>query len=136
MQGVYVLTDNSFKPLTRMSAASSSEAVQGAQPVEPRIPWSRDCERANANCSSSGFHVVSYGGGWQAWGSTRRCKRRHRNSQLQHSRSRLPLLNLDTDHLHCLTLMFSGMDGVQSASNDDQKQSISMWKVVCNSIHV
>ena len=32
-QGVYVLTDNGFKPFTRMSMASSSEAVAKAQPV-------------------------------------------------------------------------------------------------------
>ena len=33
MQGVYVLTDNSFKSFSRMSMASSSEAVHRAQPV-------------------------------------------------------------------------------------------------------
>ena len=33
IQGVYVLTDNGFKPFTRMSLASSSEAVAKAQPV-------------------------------------------------------------------------------------------------------
>ena len=32
-QGVYVLTDNSFKPFSRMSMASSQEAVVKAQPV-------------------------------------------------------------------------------------------------------
>ena len=37
LQGVYVLTDNSFKPFSRMSMALSSEAVQHAQPVEPRV---------------------------------------------------------------------------------------------------
>ncbi|CAF9906397.1 Trafficking protein particle complex subunit 33 [Imshaugia aleurites] len=31
-RGVYVLTDNSFKPFSRMSAASSPEAVHRAQP--------------------------------------------------------------------------------------------------------
>lgn len=36
-QGVYVLTDNSFKPFSRMSMALSSEAVQHAQPVESRV---------------------------------------------------------------------------------------------------
>ena len=32
-QGVYVLTDNSFKPFSRMSMQSPSEAVAKAQPV-------------------------------------------------------------------------------------------------------
>ncbi|KAL9640493.1 MAG: hypothetical protein Q9164_000243 [Protoblastenia rupestris] len=34
-RGVYVLTDNSFKPFARMSMASSSEAVTRAQPASP-----------------------------------------------------------------------------------------------------
>lgn len=32
-QGVYVLTDNTFRPLARMSMSSSSEAIVRAQPV-------------------------------------------------------------------------------------------------------
>lgn len=42
-QGVYVLTDNTFKPFSRMSMASPSEAVHRAQPVESNAPWSRYC---------------------------------------------------------------------------------------------
>ena len=33
LQGVYVLTDNAFRPLARMSMASPAEAVARAQPV-------------------------------------------------------------------------------------------------------
>ena len=32
-QGVYVLTDNAFKPFSRMSMRSSGEALERAQPV-------------------------------------------------------------------------------------------------------
>lgn len=35
IQGVYVLTDNAFRPFSRMSASSSSQAVALAQPVRP-----------------------------------------------------------------------------------------------------
>ena len=42
-QGVYVLTDNTFKPFSRMSMASPSEAVHRAQPVESKAPWIRYC---------------------------------------------------------------------------------------------
>ncbi|KAL8952898.1 MAG: hypothetical protein Q9222_001224 [Ikaeria aurantiellina] len=40
-QGVYVLTDNSFRPLARMSMASASEAITMAQPV-----WSSETSKA------------------------------------------------------------------------------------------
>ncbi|KAI4215054.1 MAG: hypothetical protein LQ351_002368 [Letrouitia transgressa] len=43
-RGVYVLTDNSFRPFSRMSLASPSEAVAQAQPVraDDMLP-ARDC---------------------------------------------------------------------------------------------
>ena len=34
-RGVYVLTDNSFRPLARMSADAGGRAVARAQPVSP-----------------------------------------------------------------------------------------------------
>ena len=129
-QGVYVLTDNSFKPFSRMSMVSSSEAVRRAQPVELRVPWSRDCWHANAPCSSCGSRVVSYEGDWRAWASMRRCRRRPQNCQLQSFRSRLSLLKLDTDQLLRYALKISSVVGIQFASHDDEKQSIGMGKDV------
>ena len=32
-QGVYVLTDNTFRPFSRMSMKTSAEALERAQPV-------------------------------------------------------------------------------------------------------
>ena len=55
-QGVYVLTDNSFRPFARMSTEAGGQAVVRAQPVSlfhrMWLVW-----KANWN-SSSGSHVV------------------------------------------------------------------------------
>lgn len=37
-RGVYVLTDNAFRPLVRMSMTSNAEAVVRAQPVSSKLP--------------------------------------------------------------------------------------------------
>lgn len=37
-RGVYVLTDNLFRPLSRMSTDAGGQAVVRAQPVSPFIP--------------------------------------------------------------------------------------------------
>lgn len=77
LQGVYVLTDNAFRPLARMSMASPAEAVARAQPVCGAFLDVELMDIVLIRCYSFfGSHAVSLGAHWLAWGSMLRCKRR------------------------------------------------------------
>lgn len=58
LQGVYVLTDSSFRPFARMSMAVRAEAVTMAQAVRiPARPWQRPVH-CLCCCADYAVHVV------------------------------------------------------------------------------
>lgn len=62
-QGVYVLTDNSFRPFSRMSTVAGGQAVARAQPVSPLFPPFAASQResiltSSSQCSSSGSRAA------------------------------------------------------------------------------
>ena len=67
VQGVYVLTDNSFRPFARMSMSSPSEALAQAQPVCARtINDTHYCYNTYKGFSFFGFLVALSVEFWQA----------------------------------------------------------------------
>lgn len=88
-QGVYVLTDNSFRPFSRMSAEPGGQAVLRAQPVSLPPPTNPNHLQEHTNKPSSyGFRAVSSGERSRPWGSTPQSKPRQASYLGQSFRSR------------------------------------------------
>lgn len=92
VQGVYVLTDNLFRPFSRMSTAMGENAVPRAEPVRPgnmsqMVHPARYC-LADPSSSSFGFPAVSSVARSRPWASTPRYRPRRPSCRKQYSRSR------------------------------------------------
>ena len=86
-QGVYVLTDHSFRPFARMSMASPSETLARVQPV-CKVNHDRYTPQLMVLGSFSGSPVVSLGALWLAWVSRRQCRPKPRSCLVQPFRSK------------------------------------------------
>lgn len=109
-RGVYVLTDNSFRPFQRMSTEAGGQAVVRAQPVSTLRSIKLISTFTNA-CSSSGSRAELCVARWRRWALRRRCRRkatscperfsRSRRSRPRHS-GRSEERGRDTVHMYCM----------------------------------
>lgn len=136
-QGVYVLTDNAFRPFSRMSTEAGGQAIVRAQPVCcSRIfctrPQSFD---ADNDASSSGSPAASSGAHWQQWASMPPSRPRRASCRPPYSRSRRfqprpsqPLVAQDA--LTCRPRSWTSPDAVTGCSSREHGVYDSMAALV------